>query len=203
MSDENPIRRPQTFDEVMKDLEMTPEEEADLERAKYEAAAPEKKKDDKQGDALDRKADDPGDPDSIPEWVTFPPNFKIPPGKTLGFIRFYGRWTERPEKGDRVCIVWPLSDADEKLAYKRTRGETARSLAELTKQMVRAIDGEKVTWSGNPQDGAIVDRFWEDIGPRCRQMLQTYYLKTHSFSQEDQAEFFLHCLVSRTARTAG
>jgi hypothetical protein len=195
------LSTPKTFEDVFKKMTMTPEEEAQLEAETFEQADFKKAREDEaEGDKspLEKKADDPGDPDAIPGWVTFPPQFKMPAGKSIAFMQFRAAWTDRPEKGDRQCILWPLSDADEKLALKRTRGESARTLSELAKQMIKAIDGVKADWTGKAGPGNV-ERFWDEVGSKCRQQIQNFYLKTHSLTAEEQADFFLSCLCVRTS----
>ena len=191
--------KPKTFAEAFEQLEMSPEEEAAAEAETYAAAEPEKTK---TADPLAAKADDPPDPNVIPDWVEFPQGFKIPPHKQVAFLKFRAKWTERPDKGDRWCMLWSLSDAEEKLAIKRTRGEHARTLAEFSKQMIRLIDGKRVDWSGSADMQAThmnIDRFWDDIGGKCRSLIQNYYVKTHSLDMAEQADFFVNCLHVRTA----
>src|SRR5208282_2795505 len=101
------------------------------------------------------------DDSTLPDWVSFPPGFKIPPGKEVSFLYFRAKWTDRPEKGDRWCMMWTLSDADEKLAIKRTRGEGGRALTELTKGTIRIVDGKRGDWTGtgDAESTYSVDRF--------------------------------------------
>lgn len=142
------------------------------------------------------------DANALPDWVEFPAGFKIPPNKQLAFMMFRARWTDRPDKGDRWCLLWPLTDAEEKLAIKRTRGENGRMLAEFSKGMIRIADSKKVNWTGDfdPATEASPDRFWDEIGAKCRQMIQNFYLKTHQLDREEQADFFKNCLHVRTAK---
>jgi hypothetical protein len=139
----------------------------------------------------------------IPSWVILPPSegdgaLRYPPGRAVYFLRFRAEWTDTPQKGDRQCVVWPLSDRDEKLAYGRinlgTSGVKAVSL-EMAKQMVRAIDGVKVNWSGKRGPSSI-DEFWTDIGARCRSMIERLFLKTHSLDQAQVDDFFENCVAS-------
>lgn len=141
--------------------------------------------------------------DEIPEWVIMPkdPNFKIPPGRQLGFLRLRGEWTDTASKGDRQCIVWALTDADEKLALKRTQGDSSRFLAELTKQMIRAVDGQRVDWAKGHSTN--VNRWWNEVGAKCRKILQAYYHKTHSLEDVEIADFFANCVAVRTAVGGG
>lgn len=184
---------------MLRERQMTPEESAALEDTKFaevaatEFVAPEKPS------ALEVAASAPGDPNGIPDWVILPPNLKIPPGRQVGFMRFRASWTDTPNKGDRQLILWPLSDADEKLALKRTHGDSLRTIGEMAKQMIRAVDGTNADWSSGKFSVGSVEQFWNDIGARCRQQVQSYFLKTHALDDEERADFFLNCLAVRTS----
>ena len=194
--------KPKTFDEAFQTLAMSPAEEAFLEAAKFaEASDGFTSKPAAAGGTPPGPPDD-EDPDAIPEWVVFPEGFKIPPGKQLAFIRFRANWTDTPDKGDRHCIIWSLSDADSKLALKRVAGEASRTLSELAKASIRAIDGAKADWSGRPGRGNV-ERFWDEIGEKCRQQLQNFYIKTHSLTAEEQADFFTSCMHVRSSVAVG
>lgn len=134
----------------------------------------------------------------LPDWVVLPSDFAPPKGRVLGHLLFRSQFTDYPEKGDRQCTVWNLTSADEKLALRRTRGEAVRTLAELSKQMVRAIDGCKVDWTGRTGPGNV-EIFWDELGARCREQIQNYYIKTHTMSASEQADFFANCIDIRTA----
>lgn len=133
-----------------------------------------------------------------PDWCPIPSGLKIPPGRQIGFMLFRASWTDAPQKGDRTCVLWSLSEAEEKMAYTRARGDALRSIGELAKQMIRVVDGQRADWTLGVGAGNV-DRFWDDIGRKCCQMIQNYYLKTHTLSQEEQQDFFMNCLVVRTA----
>ena len=137
--------------------------------------------------------------DAPPDWAKIPEqNFKMPEGWVVFFIRFRASWTNTPKRGDRTCILWNLSEADEKLAAKAARGDGLRLIEEMAKRMVRAIDGERADWSGAPGP-ANVNQFWSEIGGKCRYMLKSMYLKNHTMSPEDSLDFFEHCVTSRSA----
>lgn len=194
-------RKPRSFSEAVAGMKMTEQEVQAVEDdtfAEVEATNPKPKAAAESAEQTEK------DPDALPDWVTFPPNFRIPPGKDIVFLYFRSKWTDRPEKGDRWCMLWPLSDADEKLAIKRTRGESGRSLSELTKGCIRLIDGKRADWTnnGDPATSYPAERFWDEIGARCRQQLQNIYLKTHALSREEQADFLENCVAIRKA-TAG
>jgi hypothetical protein len=134
----------------------------------------------------------------IPDWVQVPPNFAWPPGgRQVAFIRFRAEWTDAPSKGDRVCILWNLSVSDESAAIQRTRGEQLRFAPEMSKQMIRAVDGVKVDWSGRPGPGNP-EIFWNEIGSKCRQLLVNHYVKTHVLVSEEQEDFLTNCVHVRT-----
>lgn len=136
--------------------------------------------------------------EGVPEWATLPPGFQIPPGKRLGWMRFRAEWTEAPQKGDRWCLMWTLSEAEEKAAYKRCAGDSTRALLELAKATIRVVDGVKADRTGAPGPGNV-NAFWAELGVKLRQMIQNYYLKTHTLSPEEQQDFFANCFVVTTA----
>jgi hypothetical protein len=136
-------------------------------------------------------------PGAFPTWVKLPAGLEFPPGRRIQALRFKAEWTDVPRKGERQCILWPLSEADEKLAYQRTRGESAMSLNELAKQMVRVVDGQLVTWGdGTPSD---LTQWWTEIGARCRTLIKNSYAKMHTLEAGDLAAFFTDCQAVRTA----
>lgn len=140
------------------------------------------------------------DSSGLPEWATMPEGLKVPPGRQVHALRFRSEWTDVPGKGDRHCIVWNLSDAEERIALKRSGGgdEPVSMATELAKQMIRAIDGHKADWSGVAGPGNI-DVFWREIGSKCRQLVVRWYTQTHMLSDAERADFFENCVASRTA----
>jgi hypothetical protein len=140
--------------------------------------------------------------DQAPEdWMTacIPTDIKFPLNKQAHFLKFRAQWTETPTFGDRTCIMWNLTDADEKLAAKRCKGDGARYAQELAKQMVRAIDGEKVDWTKGLASN--IERWWNAIGSKCRNMLVNVYHKNHNLNAEEQKDFFVNCYSVRTVTT--
>jgi hypothetical protein len=132
-----------------------------------------------------------------PEWCPpMPGNLKIPRGRFAFPMRFREQWTDATWKGDRTCVVWSLSPGDEKLAYARARGDSARGASELAKQMIRVVDGLPATdVHGQP---GCVDDFWAEIGGKCRQMLIRWYVQTHVLSDREQDDFFENCVAAVT-----
>jgi len=133
----------------------------------------------------------------IPEWAVIPPGMKLPEGRQITFLQFRAAWTDRPGKGDRQCILWNLTEADEKLALKRTRGDAIRTIDELSKQMIRVIDGQRTDWTGARSPASAVV-FWEEIGGKLRQQIKNLYVKTHSLTVEESVDFFTNCIAVRT-----
>jgi len=197
-----PPPRPQTFDEAFKNMAMTEREVAALESDTFKEIG-ELYKDQK--DTPPKEVPIAKDDSTLPDWVSFPPGFKIPPGKEVSFLYFRAKWTDRPEKGDRWCMMWTLSDADEKLAIKRTRGEGGRALTELTKGTIRIVDGKRGDWTGtgDAETTYSVDRFWDEIGGKCRELIQTIYIKTHQLTSAERADFLENCCVIRKAIVGG
>jgi hypothetical protein len=142
--------------------------------------------------------DGPVDPDAIPAWVELPADLRIPKGRRIQAIRIRAAWTDAPDKGDRVAIMWSLSVAEEKLAWQRSKGSSQQLYAEMAMQTIHAIDGVRVDWSGRVGPGNI-QRFWEEIGYRGRQRVIEVFHRTHSLSPEETADFLLNCFVSRSA----
>jgi hypothetical protein len=169
-------KKARTLADTMSELKATPEEEAFLDEVEEnESNAPD-----------------------LPEWVELPAGFKFPSGKVVSFLRFKAEWTDTPKKGDRVCIMWNLNGADEKNAIQRTRGDGMKLIMELSKQMVRVVDGHKSDWTGKKGPGDV-DRFYDEIGAKCRQLIQGHYVKTHTLSDAERVDFLDTCIVVRTA----
>lgn len=178
---------------------------------------------------LEARADEGPPTDDMPLWAAphLPEDFRIPPGRQVAFMRFPSAWTDAPDKGvlstyarrvrrgeddyevveteelSRIIVCWPISDLEERLAMQRTRGEPGRSYDELTKQMIRAVDGRRADWSGTwakkPDQLIDVKTVWSELGAKCRQPLLGLYRQLHQLSTEQSADFFLHCLVVTSA----
>ena len=70
-------------------------------------------------------------------------------------------------------------------------------VAELTKQMIRAVDGDTVDWSRGPLSN--VERWWDEIGGKCRAVLQGIYHQQHALSANELTDFFVQCMEVRSA----
>jgi hypothetical protein len=179
--------------------QLTPEEEEELD-AKVVA--------DDEGKGDEGGADDgslgvintPEDGEGPPPWAMVPEDLKMPPdGKVVTYIRFRAAMTDYKSKGDRQCIIWNLTYADEKLAHKRCHGEPLRSLPEMTRAMIRAVDGKKVNWA-NPREAGGIDAWWDEIGAKCRSFLQAIYLRGHNATDQERVDFFGNCVVETSSR---
>ena len=137
----------------------------------------------------------------VPEWALVPANLKVPRGRQVYFLRFPQALTGNREKGERQCIVWTLSDGEEKMANDRTGGSASRAPAEFSKQMIRAVDGVVVSWAvGQAAGPGSIDAFWREVGPKGRNLLMRIYTQLHLASQEEVLDFFESCVAVRTAR---
>ena len=134
----------------------------------------------------------------VPEWVLVPKDLKVPRGRQVVFIRIRAAWTDTPEKGERQCICWTLSDGDEKLATDRCNGQSGRASSEYTKQMLRAVDGCMASWMRARGPGAI-DEFWSEIGSKGRNLLMRTYTKLHLADDDEVRDFFENCIAVRTS----
>ena len=128
-----------------------------------------------------------------PSWAKIPKGMKFPRARQSVFMKFLPQWTDTPQKGERQCMCWGLTDTDEKMAIDRAMGDNNRAAAELTKQMIRSIDGVEVACDGLPGTGNI-DQWWREIGGRCRQMLVRIYTQLHTLSEEERKHFFEECI---------
>jgi hypothetical protein len=147
----------------------------------------------------------------LPSWaLPLPAEVKLPVGRQIYCMRFRAKMTETPKMGDRYCIMWSLTEADEKLAYRRTRGEATMALNELSKQMIRVVgfirvdsagkesaDGALTDWTNGPGVGGIM-RFWDAIGARCKMQVKNAYAKLHTMEVPDIVDFFTNCVAVRT-----
>jgi hypothetical protein len=134
----------------------------------------------------------------LPDWAAIPQGVKTPDGWLVWFVKFRAKVTNTPGKGDRTCVLWNLSESDEKHAAKRARGDPMRVVDEMAKQMIRVVDGHGADWGGSRGAGSV-DAFWQDIGGKCRHQLKSLYLKNHTMTGEETADFFEHCVAVRTA----
>lgn len=174
--------------------QLTPEEEAEIDAlAAGEEVEPADESDEEAAAAADADVIS----DQPPKWAQVPDDLKMPPpGKAVIYVRIKAELTDYPDKGDRQCIMWNLTYADEKLAHKRCHGDPLRSLPEMVRAMVRSHDGVKTNW-GNPR---VFDQWWDEIGGRARQLLQGIYLKRQGLTDVQRVDFFGNCVVETSSR---
>jgi hypothetical protein len=133
-----------------------------------------------------------------PDWARVPPDLRVPRGRQVLFLRFRADLTDTKWKGERQAILWPISMGDKKLALGRAGGDPNRLSDELTKRMIRAVDGAVVDDTGAPGVGNI-DVWWDEIGEKCRSMLARVFVQLHVVSQAEAADFFENCVAVRIA----
>lgn len=136
--------------------------------------------------------------DAVPDWVVVPSNLRVPRGRQLVFLRFPPSITGDGTKGERQCICWSMSDAEEKIAHDRCAGNPARSAVEFPKQMIRVVDGVLVDWSKSRGPGSV-DEFYREIGPKGRNLLARVYTTLHMTTEDELRDFFENCVAVRTA----
>lgn len=135
---------------------------------------------------------------TAPEWALIPPApFRFPRGIEAFFVRVRADLTHARGKGDRILVVWGLSDGDEKLAFQRALSDSNRAITELAKQTIRAIDGHPADWSGRSGPGNV-DQLWRELGGKGRGQIVRLYTQLHVYDASEQADFFENCVASVT-----
>jgi len=174
---------------------------------------------------------EPGEEGAVPSWAAaaIPQDLKVPKGREVAFLRFKSAWCDSRfrEKGipttyrrrrdpnspwetyeelSRVLVIWPLNLGEERLAMKRAR-DPSDTPGELAKQMIRAVDGRRIDWTGewgkrdNGETLESPDRIWEELGPKCRPLVIAQYRQLHTLSTPELANFLVDCIV--VTRPAG
>ncbi len=119
--------------------------------------------------------------------------FRFPRGRPIMFVRLRAEWTDMPTEGDRLLICWPISYGDQQFAIRRAKGDPNVVTDELTKQMIRAIDGKPVDWTGGNKQNP--DVLWQQIGQKCRYLLTRLYLQNNTLSASETRDFFERCIA--------
>lgn len=136
----------------------------------------------------------------IPGWCKLPEAgvdgspFRFPRGRKLLCLRFRAYLTDVPGRGERSCIIWPLSVGDVRFAADRSQGNSARFNDELVKQGIRVIDGQAVDWTtgGVPNNP---EQFWSEIGFAYRTQLTRLSNQLNTFNSEELRDFLENCVV--------
>jgi hypothetical protein len=175
-----------TLDDLIASQQATPEEVAELEG----------------GPSAEEYVVSPGKVGGdLPDWAVIPNDgrFKIPKGEDLIFMRFRAATCKASarHKGDRVCVMWAITAAEERLAVIRSRGEQGLILTERAKQAIRAFDDHTADWTNMHPEGSV-DRFYDEIGPKNRPLIVNAYSKLHSLSPEEYVDFLANCFASRS-----
>jgi hypothetical protein len=129
----------------------------------------------------------------FPEWCSVPEGLNLPKYALAVPMRIFAALTSRPDKGDRTCICWQLSDGDDRLAIESAMSDPMRYRRELTKRMIRAVDGHLP--SDDPNSPGCVDRWWDEIGPKGRHQINLMYNVLHTTTAAEQASFFESCVA--------
>lgn len=141
--------------------------------------------------------------DARPTWIVLPPGFeqRVPVGKKLAYFRFFADWTDTPHLGDRQCVLWPLTEGEEKRAYERARTDNAQvAMMELSKACIRVVDGHWSDWTGDQSKPGSVQRFVDQIGRRCAREITNWYLRAHVLTGDQRELFFEECVVFGSAQ---
>lgn len=143
--------------------------------------------------------------EGAPEWCVVPAGLAFPRGWQVYFVRFPADQTSTPREGVldpdgkryRQAILWNLSESDEKFAARRARGDGNRLIDEMTKNMIRAVDGVAVDWTLDAGPGSV-RQWWTAIGGKCRHQLKSLYIKTHTMDEVENKRFFEECITQLT-----
>lgn len=137
-----------------------------------------------------------GTPGAIPSWAAGKiPKMRLPRGVDVLVIRIPKGWTPLRQKGDRILVLWELSEGDEKMAFGRGQGDAVRATSELAKQTIRAVDGHAADWSGDQAHPGCVDRVWREIGAKGRNHLIRLSSQLNHPSTEQVKDFFENCIA--------
>lgn len=194
--------RPKSFGEALRKMKAEEAGGDDAAKAADEEIPDQGDPDDVEANAVDVEANAEKLMAEFADLGMLPASFASPKGKTPAFMKFPADMTETPWKGDRYCVLWTLSYADEKRAIARSGGQPGGMIPEMTQGMIRVIDGKWTAMSGRTPTAAErfekVSVFWEEIGPGCRQVLETFYINQHNLSMEQKARFFTECVAFRS-----
>jgi len=153
--------------------------------------------------AVDELAAINDDPSAMPSWAqaAIPAGLQIPRGRTVIVFRFLREWTDDKVQ-DRTCVLWNLSVGDEKLANQRGGDNSNNVLMELSKQMIRAIDGAKIDYTGRDKS-VDINAWWNVIGRKCRSLIVSAFVRNHSLTTAEKIDFLAHHQCARTFYAVG
>ena len=197
----------QSFDQAVKEMDIDPAEvEGMVDRVTQSIVEDEFGAKDIPGDShteLEEQVAYDGtapDPNAIPAWVKLPDDAPLPSVPDICFMRFRAKWTRTPSLGDRVVVLWPLSWEEEKLATRRAGGDSVFIPTYQALQCIRFIDGMKADWTGRSRPGVSYEvmKFNNEIGKKCRHMIENYYARVHMLDNEELSDFFVNGFALRT-----
>lgn len=138
--------------------------------------------------------------DALPGWASdLPVSLKVPEDTQVAWIRIRADMTMKPNGQDRVLVLWPLNEMEEKQAVARSRGDNHALVSELAKATIRMIDGVPADRTGSILTPGSVGKAWREIGPKGRALVRTYYSRVHTLTVEESTDFFLNCFVTKIA----
>lgn len=132
------------------------------------------------------------DGSKLPDWAVMPPDLVVPPDRTVYFVRFKAEWTLARSKGDRVIILWPITVKEEKLGFKRARGESAEVMDQLTSMGIRAIDGNALKPALH---AAACAKLFDELGLKCVAQLRNWYARNHALGADQLVDFYGSCIA--------
>ena len=143
------------------------------------------------------------EPGPLPDWARVPAGTPERPWRPPADIQvipvlFRAHLTRAPQKGDRTCLLWELSDGEERVAILRARGDANRVQTELAKQMIRSVDDQPADWSGLATPGSV-EQFWREIGAKYRTMIVHLYNQLHVMTRQESDDFLDNCVAVVTA----
>jgi hypothetical protein len=133
----------------------------------------------------------------IPEWAKIPEGLVFPKNKQVMFMRFRANMTDTPLKGERQAIVWSNNIGDQRVAIMRSDRDPNKMQDQMTKQTIRAVDGVLIDQSGEVLVTGNVDIWWDEIGPKCRNILDKLFMQLHFAQPAEAKDFFENCVAVR------
>lgn len=139
--------------------------------------------------------------EQLPSWAggAIPKDFPLTKHTLVFLVKVKPAWLRVPRPdgtpAEPVLLLTELNLSDEDAARERARGRQHRLAGERAKQMIRAIDGQLPDRSGNPGPYALAE-FWEfGLNAKGRDVLESFWYRTHAASAEDMADFLTSSLV--------
>lgn len=136
-----------------------------------------------------------------PEWFNMPKGGlpeDVAPGTTVVFMRFPVWITGNPQKGERQCAVRPLTVKLEKFARAKAKNGESYDLAEeYARAAICVVDGVRPELF--KAGLGSVNHFWDEVGPKARELLLFHFNKLNRLSTKERDDFLSSCVAVRTA----